>query len=93
MGAKGRNFYNALVRRYGWEAEAEEIQNLYLAGKKAEAEAAVPAELLEKTSLVGSEGFIKDRIAAYAEAGVTVINVSPVGPDPVRLIERLKSLL
>jgi F420-dependent oxidoreductase-like protein len=93
MGAKGRNFYNALVCRYGWEAEAEEIQNLYLAGKKAEAEALVPVELLEKTSLVGSEGFIKDRIAAYRDAGVTVLNVTPAGPDPVRLIERLKSLL
>ena len=93
MGAKGRNFYNALVRRYGWEAEAEEIQNLYLAGQKAEAEAAVPAELLEKTSLVGSEGFIKDRIAAYRDAGVTVLNVAPHGPDPVRLVERLKSFV
>ena len=91
MGAKGRNFYNALVRRYGWEAEAEEVQNLYLSGQKAAAEAAVPAELLEKTSLVGSEGFIKDRIAAYREAGVTVLNVAPHGPDPVRLVERLKS--
>ena len=93
MGARGRNFYNALVRRYGWEAEAEEIQNLYLAGQKAEAEAAVPAELLEKTSLVGSEGFIKDRIAAYRDAGVTVLNVAPHGPDPVHLVERLKSFL
>ena len=93
MGAKGRNFYNALVRRYGWEAEAEEVQNLYLSGQKAAAEAAVPAELLEKTSLVGSEGFIKDRIAAYREAGVTVLNVAPHGPDPVRLVERLKSFV
>jgi F420-dependent oxidoreductase-like protein len=93
MGAKGRNFYNALVRRYGWEAEAEEIQNLYLAGRKAEAEAAVPAELLEKTALVGPEGFIKDRVAAYRDAGVTVLNVAPHGPDPIRLVERLKSFL
>jgi len=93
MGAVGRNFYNALVCRYGWEAEAAEIQALYLSGKKAEAEAAVPAELLEKTSLVGPEGYIKDRLAAYREAGVTVLNVSPVGADPVRLVEQLKSLL
>ena len=93
MGAKGRNFYNALIRRYGWEAEAEEIQNLYLAGKKAEAEALVPVELLEKMTLIGSEGFIKDRIAAYRDAGVTVLNVLPAGPDPVRLIDRVKALL
>ena len=93
MGARGRNFYNALVRRYGWEAEAAEIQELYLAGKKTEAEAAVPAELLEKTSLVGPEGYIRDRLAAYREAGVTVLNVSFVSPEPVRLVERLKTLL
>ena len=56
MGAKGRNFYNALTRRYGFEAEAELIQDLYLSGKKEEAAAAVPAELLELTSLVGPAG-------------------------------------
>ena len=68
MGAVGRNFYNTLICRYGWEAEAAEIQQLYLAGKKQEAEAAVPVELLELTSLVGSEGFVKDRLAAFQAA-------------------------
>jgi F420-dependent oxidoreductase-like protein len=90
MGARGRNFYNALTRRYGWEAEAETIQNLYLDGKKQEAAAAVPAELLEKTSLIGPAGYVKERLAAYREAGVTVLNVTPVGPDPHRVIEQLK---
>ena len=91
MGARDRNFYNALVRRYGYEAAAAEIQDLYLAGKKKEAEAAVPAELLELTNLVGPEGYIKERIAAFQDAGVTVLNVTPVGPDPVAMIEKLKS--
>ena len=56
MGARGRNFYNDLVRRYGYEAEAKAIQDAYLDGRKAEAEALVPAELIERTSLIGPEG-------------------------------------
>ncbi|HXQ89978.1 MAG TPA: LLM class F420-dependent oxidoreductase [Acidimicrobiales bacterium] len=90
MGARGRNFYNALTRRYGFEAEAELIQDLYLSGKKEEAAAAVPDELLELTSLVGPPGYVQERIAAYRQAGVTVLNVTPVGPDPLAIIERLK---
>jgi len=91
MGAKGKNFYNALARRYGYEKEAAEIQDLYLSGKKEEAAALVPAELLEATSLCGPESYIKERVAALAEVGVTHLNVTPVGPDPVALIEKLRS--
>lgn len=90
MGAVGRNFYNALVSRYGYEKEAAQIQELYLAGQKQEAAALVPDELLQLTNLCGPEGFIKDRIAAFREAGVTVLNVTPFGPDPVKLTEQLK---
>jgi F420-dependent oxidoreductase-like protein len=90
MGAKGRNFYNSLVQRYGFEAEAARIQDLYLAGHKLEAAAAVPGELLEKTSLVGPESYVKERIAAFKEAGVTVFNVIPADAEPARLIERLR---
>jgi alkanesulfonate monooxygenase SsuD/methylene tetrahydromethanopterin reductase-like flavin-dependent oxidoreductase (luciferase family) len=90
MGAKGRNFYNALTRRYGFEAEAALIQDLYLSGKKDEAAAAVPDELLELTSLVGPPGYVKERIAAYRQAGVSVLNVTPIGPDPLATIEQLK---
>ena len=91
MGAKGRNFYNALVTRYGYEQEAAEIQDLYLSGKKEEAMAKVPADLLEKTSLCGSEGYIKDRIAAYKEAGVTSLAVNVLGEKPTEVIEKLKT--
>jgi F420-dependent oxidoreductase-like protein len=91
MGARGQNFYNALVQRYGYEDAAAEIQDLYLSGKKQEAEATVPAELLELTSLVGPEGYIKERLAAYREAGVTMLNITPVGPDPSAIIEKLKA--
>jgi F420-dependent oxidoreductase-like protein len=91
MGAKGRNFYNALACRYGYEKEAAEIQDLYLSGKKQEAAALVPAELLEATSLCGPESYIKERVAGLAEAGVTHLNVTPVGSDPVAMIEKLRS--
>ncbi len=90
MGAKGKNFYNDLVRRYGYEQEAEQIQDLYLDGKKDEAAALVPEELLEATTLCGSEGYVRERLAAYKQSGVTVLNVTPIGPDPVKLIEQVK---
>jgi F420-dependent oxidoreductase-like protein len=95
MGAKGRNFYNDLVCRYGFEAAAAQIQDLYLDGKKDEAAAKVPYELLEKTSLVGSPGFVAERLAALAESGVTTLNVTPIAPDHksrVELIEQVKNL-
>jgi F420-dependent oxidoreductase-like protein len=90
MGAKGRNFYNNVVRRYGFEEEAATIQDLYLDGKREEAMAAIPAELLEKTSLIGPEGYVRERIAAYREAGVTVLMAHPLGDDPVRTMAQLK---
>jgi F420-dependent oxidoreductase-like protein len=93
MGAKGKNFYNALACRYGYEKEAALIQDLYLSGHKDEAAANVPAELLEATSLCGPEGYIKERLAAFAEAGVTHVNVTPVGADPVAMIEKVRSWL
>ena len=90
MGARGKNFYNDLARSYGYEAEAEQIQDLYLEGKKREAEAAVPRELLEQTNLVGPASFVRERIAAYAEAGVTNLQVLPVGPDPAATVAQLR---
>ena len=90
MGARSKNFYNELICRYGYEREAAEIQDLYLGGKKREAEALVPAELLEALSLIGPEGFVRDRIAAYRAAGVTVLDVEPVGPDPFGDVERVR---
>ncbi|MFN8052996.1 MAG: LLM class F420-dependent oxidoreductase [Acidimicrobiales bacterium] len=93
MGAKGQNFYNALISRYGYEAEAEKIQDLYLAGRKDEAAAAIPLELLEATNLVGPEGYVRERIEAYRESGVTVLNVAPIDADQPALIEKVKGWL
>ena len=90
MGAKGRNFYNALARRYGYEREAGLIQDLYLDGKKDEAAAAVPDEFLERINLVGPAGYVRERLAAFRESGVTMLTVTPVGDDPVKIVEQLK---
>jgi F420-dependent oxidoreductase-like protein len=91
MGAKGRNYYNNVFRRYGYEQEAEQIQNLYLDGKKDEAAALVPDEYLAATAMVGDEGYVRERIEAYRAAGVTRLSVNPVGDDPLKLIEKIKA--
>ena len=96
MGAKGKNFYNDVVRRYGFEEEAEKIQNLYLDGKKTEAEALVPDELLEATSLCGPESYVAERIAAFRDAGVTHLQVLPIptgGQRPVDVVAAVKRLV
>ncbi|MFJ9407832.1 LLM class F420-dependent oxidoreductase [Streptomyces sp. NPDC101393] len=93
MGAKGKNFYHDLAVAYGYEQAAQTIQELYLAGRKREAEAAVPDEFCELMSLCGPEGYVRERIAAFREAGVTMLNVHPVGPEPAKLIETVKNWL
>jgi len=90
MGAKGRNFYNDVAVSYGYEKEAAEIQELYLSGHKRDAEAVVPLEWLEASNLVGPESYIKERVAAFAESGVTSLNVTPVGEDPAAIVAQLK---
>lgn len=77
MGARRRNFYNDLAGRYGYEAAAAAIQDLYLDGRKDEAAAAVPDGLVDEICLVGPEARIAERVAAYREAGVTTLIVSP----------------
>jgi len=96
MGARGRNFYNDLARWFGFPVAAAEIQDLYLSGKKQEAEAAVPEDLLVKTSLIGPEGHVLDRLGALAAAGVTTLTVRPVATDHssrLRLVEQLRGLI
>ena len=89
MGAKGRNFYNDLVCRYGFEKEAEQIQDLYLDGKKEEAAALVPDDLLEATTMCGDEGYVKERLAAFRESGVSMLNITPIG-DAADIVGKLK---
>ena len=90
MGARGKNFYNDLACQYGYEKEAKEIQDLYLDGKKKEAEALVPMEWLEAGNFVGPEGYVKERLAAFAEAGVTTLSVVPATADPAATIAQVK---
>jgi F420-dependent oxidoreductase-like protein len=89
MGAKGRNFYNSLVRRYGWEKEAERIQELYLAGKQREAIAAVPDELVDAVALVGPKERIAERLAAWRETPVTTLVVGTLQPEALQTLAEL----
>ena len=76
MGARGANFYNALVCRYGYEAEAARIQELFLGGKHAEAAAAVPDALVDEVALCGPVAHIREQLAEWKSSGVTTIMVS-----------------
>ncbi len=89
MGAKGRNFYNALVTRYGWEAEATNIQDLYLSGKQREAIAAVPDALVDAVSLVGPKERIRDRLEAWRETPVTTLIVGSPQPEALQTLAEL----
>jgi F420-dependent oxidoreductase-like protein len=96
MGARGKNFYHNLATSYGYGDVANHIQDLYLDGKKAEAIEAVPDELVRNVSLVGPHGFVKERLAAYADAGVTTLLLQPLSSDrreSVRYVEELRALL
>jgi F420-dependent oxidoreductase-like protein len=96
MGSKDQNFYNQLACRMGFEKAAGEIQDKYLAGDAAGASAAVPHDLIDSTTLLGTKERIADRLKAYAEAGVTTLTVMPGGVSPGRpgpaLEERLTTL-
>ena len=95
MGARGRNFYYDLACRFGYESEADTIQEAYLAGRKDEAAALVPADLVEKTALIGPAGYVAERLEAFRESGVTTLNVTPLAAThAARLadIERVRAL-
>jgi F420-dependent oxidoreductase-like protein len=95
MGAKTRNFYNDLACRLGYADAAKQVQEAYLAGRKDEAAGLIPADLLERTSLIGDLGYVRERVAVYRESGVTTLNVMPYGAtheDRVRQIEQLRDL-
>ncbi|RNG03784.1 LLM class F420-dependent oxidoreductase [Streptomyces botrytidirepellens] len=79
MGSAKQNFYNKLAQRMGYEKEAAEIQEKYLAGDKEGAAAAIPHELIDSTALLGPVERIADRMKAYAEAGVTTLSLTPAG--------------
>jgi len=96
MGSRDQNFYNALVRRYGFEQAADEVQELYLEGKKEEAAAALPDELIDMTTLVGPSDVVAERLQVYRDAGVGTLIVTPVAFEPderKRMVRELAEML
>jgi len=89
MGAKGKNFYNDLARRYGYEEAAETIQDLYLAGKRHEAIQAVPDALVDAVALCGPKGRIKERLALWRESPATALNLWCFDVEAVRAMAEL----
>jgi F420-dependent oxidoreductase-like protein len=95
MGSRAQNFYNNLVCRYGFEAEAKTIQDLYLEGKREEAMAAIPDALIDTVSLCGPKDVVRERLAVYRDAGVGTLGITPIAftkderLDQLRLIAEL----
>jgi F420-dependent oxidoreductase-like protein len=89
MGAKGRNFYNDLARRYGYEEAAERVQDLYLGGNPKAAVEAVPDELVDELNLVGPAERIAERLEAWRAAGVTTLLVQPHDVATLRTLAEL----
>ena len=92
MGSRDKNFYNQLVTRYGYGDAAREIQDLYLSGKQAEAMAKIPAELIDKVSLCGTKDAVRDRLAAYRDAGVGTLLVMPTAASQDERLRMLRDL-
>jgi F420-dependent oxidoreductase-like protein len=90
MGSRKQNFYNALAVRYGFEAAAKEIQDLYLDGKRDEAAAAVPDELIDTVTLCGPADHVRERLAVYRDAGVGTLGITPVAGSKDDRIEQLR---
>jgi F420-dependent oxidoreductase-like protein len=90
MGSREKNFYNALVQRYGFEEAAKEVQDLYLEGRKEEAGAALPGELIDLVSLAGPADHVRERIEVFREAGVGTLMISPMAFTFDERIEQLR---
>jgi F420-dependent oxidoreductase-like protein len=89
MGSREQNFYNQLVQRYGFEDAARTVQDLYLEGKREEAGAALPDELIDLITLCGPKEHVRDRLAAFRDAGVGTLTV---GPTAFTLQERMEQV-
>ncbi len=92
MGSRQQNFYNNLVRRYGFESAAEEVQDLYLEGRKEQAGHAIPDELIDMVSLCGPRDVVRDRLAAYRDAGVGTLMITPMAFTVEDRIEQLRAV-
>lgn len=91
MGAKGKNYYNNLFKRYGWEEEATKIQDLFLDGKRQEAMALVPDEYVDLATLTGDPGRVRERLQVFKDVGVTHFQIQPAGENPLEIVEQVKA--
>jgi F420-dependent oxidoreductase-like protein len=91
MGAREKNFYNDLFQRYGWVDEAREIQDLFLSGRRDEAIAKVPDEYVDLATLCGDPGYVRERIGVYKDVGVTYLNITAAGEEPLKIFEQVKA--
>ncbi|HEY8865856.1 MAG TPA: LLM class F420-dependent oxidoreductase [Solirubrobacteraceae bacterium] len=92
MGSREKNFYNKLMQRYGFEDAAKEVQDLYLDGKKEEAGAALPDELIDTVTLCGPADVVRDRLAVYRDAGVGTLMVSPMAFEAGERLNQLRQV-
>jgi alkanesulfonate monooxygenase SsuD/methylene tetrahydromethanopterin reductase-like flavin-dependent oxidoreductase (luciferase family) len=92
MGSRDKNFYNALVQRYGFEDEARRVQDLYLEGKREEAMAALSDELIDQVSLVGPKDKVREKLQVFRDAGVHTLGVTPLAFDKEGRLEQLRLL-
>jgi F420-dependent oxidoreductase-like protein len=92
MGSREKNFYNRLVRSYGFEDAARKVQDLYLAGRKEEAMAALPDELIDAVTVVGPADAVRDRLRAFEAAGVGTLIASPVAWEQADRLSQLRAL-
>ncbi|MDX6682195.1 MAG: hypothetical protein QOG94_2234, partial [Solirubrobacteraceae bacterium] len=92
MGSREKNFYNALVRRYGFEDEARDVQDLYLDGKRGEAMARLSDELIDMVTLCGPADHVRERLAVYRDAGVGTLGVSPLAFTRDERLAQLRQL-
>ena len=90
MGSREKNFYNALVQRYGFEDEARDVQDLYLDGKRTEAMARLSDELIDTVSICGPPDHVRERLAVYRDAGVGTLGVSPLAFTKADRLEQLR---
>ena len=89
MGAQEMNFHNQVFVRMGYEALAKEVQELFLSGRKDQASALIPDELIEDMHIIGTEGEVKEKVAQWESTGVTTLMVSLHTPDEVRRVAEL----
>ena len=90
MGSREKNFYNQLVRRYGFEQEAQDVQDLYLAGRKEDAMARLSHELIDLVSLVGRRERVREKMQVFREAGVHTLGITPLAFDKGGRLEQLR---